>query len=91
MKLPLTKKYNWRIMARNYGPHLFITTVVIACLLILLAVNLYFQEYAARLAAETYANTIHHTKHIPPMGAPGTTHTDMVEGTWFMQELRKAR
>ena len=88
MNLPIRKRYNWSIMARNNRKWLTILAASATALLTVLALDLYLDERAARMQAEQYANTIHHAKHIHPMGAPGTTMTDMIEGTWFMPELK---
>jgi len=81
------KRRNWGVTLRN-NQHWTAAAIALLCALLVAG---YASEYRARLAAESYANAIHHAKHLPEMGAPGTTQTDINEGTWFMSKQKKPR
>ena len=98
MKLPPYKKFNWRIMARNYKPYIIMLVVFLVYVVVVAVLMAFIDERTyrinaddSRIAAEEHAHIMNHARHAFPMGAPGTTATDIREDTSFVSELRRVR
>lgn len=85
-RLPRIRSYNWRIMLKNNRRAVWLTVIAAMLGFLIYSGIEYGMEHNLRLTRENEIRDLLAAHLKPPIGAPGTTATDFIEGTERMDK-----